>query len=140
MKTFFWICIMGALLASSAAWAKGVSVEPGLWEMKMTMTMPMMPAPQVRSSTECVEEDELDPEQFQMEGESPCSFGDVVVDGDTVAWTLECPSDMGSMTGEWSFTSEGDSMHGEGAMDIDMGGQKMVFTMSWEGERVGDCD
>lgn len=129
-----------ALVLPCMALAEGVAVNPGRWEMSMTMNMPMMPAPQVRTETECVEETELNPEDFQMEGDSPCAVGDIDVDGDTVRWTLQCPSEMGSMSGEWSFTSSGDSMHGEGSMTADMGGQKMELTMSWEGRRVGDCD
>jgi len=139
MKILKW-ALLAALLSPGAVLAKGVEVEPGLWEMTMTMTMPMMPAPQVRTTTECVEETELDPKNFQMDEDSPCTIGDVQVDGNTASWTLQCPSDMGSMTGRWSFTSSGDSMQGEGGMTMDVGGQKMAITMSWEGRRLGDCE
>ena len=47
---------------------------------------------------------------------------------------------MGATRGEWSFTSAGDTMHGEGTMTAEMGQQSMVFTMRWDGERIGACD
>jgi hypothetical protein len=140
MKKLLWITVFGLALLPGSVLAKGVEVEPGLWEMTMTMEMPMMPVPQVRTTTECIEENEINPDAFQMQEDSPCTIGDVVVDGDTITWTLQCPSDMGLMAGKWSFTSQGDSMQGDGTMTMDMGGQKMVMTMSWEGKRVGDCD
>jgi hypothetical protein len=141
MKKLLWIAVFGVSLLPGSLLAKGVEVEPGLWEMTMTMQMPMMPTPQLRTSTECIEETELDPKTFQMEEDSPCKVGDVAVEGDTLSWAVDCPSEMGSMTGKWSVTSSGDSMRGEGSMSGDMGGgQKMVITMSWEGNRVGDCD
>lgn len=119
--------------------AEGVSIEPGMWEMSMSMQMPMFPAPQEKTYTECVEETELDPEDFQMEDDGTCTFGDIELEGDTISWSMECPNPMGVSRGQWSFTSEGDSMHGEGSMVTDVGGQSMEFTMNWQGNRVGDC-
>ena len=120
--------------------AKGVSIEPGKWEMSMSMQMPMFPNPQERTYTECVEQTELDPQDFQMQDDQFCEFGDVNLDGDTISWSMECPNDMGVSRGQWSFTSAGDSMHGEGSMKTEMAGQTMEFTMNWKGKRIGDCD
>ena len=47
--------------------AEGVPMTPGKWEMTMTMEMSMLPAPQVRTYTECVEESELNPDKFKMD-------------------------------------------------------------------------
>ncbi len=140
MRKIVALCLVLGMAAPALVLAKGVAVTPGLWEMSMSMTMPMMPAPQERSYTECVEEAELDPEDFQMDQETPCDVNDMVVEGKTISWSLACPGPMGTTEGQWSFTSEGDSMYGEGSMTADMGGQKMEFTMSWQGNRVGDCE
>jgi hypothetical protein len=133
-RTILLCLILGALVPVSAS-AKGIAVNPGFWEMSMTMTMPMFPAPQTRSYEECVEETELDPEDFQMDEDSECAASEVTVNGDTIDWVLKCDETVG----RWSFTSTGDSMHGDGSMTVDTGDGEMVFTMSWEGKRLGDC-
>lgn len=140
MTKFLALCLFLGMAAPAAVSAKGVAVTPGLWEMSMSMNMPMMPVPQERSYTECVQETEIDPEKFQMDQETPCDVNDMVVDGKTISWSLSCPGPMGTTEGQWSFTSEGDSMHGNGAMTAEMGGQNMEFTMSWKGKRIGDCE
>jgi hypothetical protein len=133
--------IPGLLLISSAgALADGVPMTPGKWEMKTTMEMSMFPAPQVRTFTECIEETELKPENFNMEEDSPCDMADIEIDGNTVRWSISCPGAMGNMTGNWEFTSAGDSVIGTGSMSADMGGMAMEMKMNWEGERLGDCE
>jgi hypothetical protein len=137
--------LAGLLLASTAI-AEGVSVNPGKWEMTMTMEMetdldlPVQMPPQTHTSTECIEQEELGPDDFEMEEDSPCEFGEVSIDGNTVSWSVTCPGPAGSMTGNWSFTSHGDTITGQGSMSGDMGGQSMDFSMTWGGRRIGDCD
>lgn len=128
------------LLSVSVAHADGVSLEPGLWEMRFSMTMPMLSDPQERTFTDCVEETTFDPEDFQMDEDSGCSTSSPEVDGGTISWSMECSGPMGPSSGTWSFTSNGDSMQGEGKMVSDLGGQQMEILMSWSGERLGDCD
>ena len=138
--------ILPGLLLAATALADGVAVDPGQWEMKMTMEMktsmdlPMVIPPRTMTTTECVEEDELGPDSFNMEEDSLCEFGDVAVEGNTVSWSISCPGPAGSMSGNWSFTSEGDTVEGQGTMAGNMGGQDMEFHMSWNGKRIGDCD
>jgi len=128
------------LLSASVARADGVSLEPGLWEMRFSMKMPMLSDPQERTFTDCVEETTFDPEDFQMDEDSGCSTSSPEVDGGTISWSMECSGPMGPSSGTWSFTSNGDSMQGEGKMVSDLGGQQMEISMSWSGERLGDCD
>jgi hypothetical protein len=40
---------------------------------------------------------------------------------------------------EWSATSSGDSVEGMGDMTMNMAGQTMSMTMTWTGERIGQC-
>ncbi len=115
-------------------------MTPGKWEMTMTMEMSMLPEPQTRTSTDCIEETEISPENFNMDEDSPCEFGDVEIDGNTIRWNIHCPSPAGAMTGSWEFTSTGEAVTGKGSMSTEMGGQTMEFTMNWKGQRIGDCD
>ena len=75
-----------ASLFSATAFAGGITIEPGLWKMNMTMEMSMLPQPQVHSSQECIEESELQPDDFNMDENSPCKISDAVVDGNTANW------------------------------------------------------
>ena len=55
-------------------------------------------------------------------------------------WTIDCPVEGGgTMHAEWQATSGGDTVEGEGKMTMEVMGQKMDMTMSWTGERVGEC-
>ena len=115
-------------------------MTPGKWEMKMTMQMSMLPAPQVRTYTECIEEDELSPESFETDENSPCTPSDFEIDGNTARWSISCPGPAGEMTGNWEFTSDEDTVTGNGSMSANMGGMTMEMNMDWDGKRVGDCD
>lgn len=120
--------------------AEGVPINPGMWEMTSTMTMSMMPTPQTTTVEECIEEDILNPEKFNMDEDSPCAITDVSLDGNTATWSINCPTEGGpAMEGQWEVTSHGDTLTGKGQMTAEFSGQKMGFDMQWEGKRVGDC-
>ena len=134
------LMILLAMAMPLAAVADGISIEPGQWRMKMTMTMSMMPQPQERTVEECIEKDTLSPEDFQdSTDDSGCTFEDFTVDGNTASWSLSCPNEAGVMGGQWTVTSHGDSVEGEGSMSMDIHGQQMGFSTTWTGERIGPC-
>ncbi len=133
-------CILAALFSASVN-AKGVPIKPGLWEFTTTVSMPMLPQPRVDTTTECVEEDELSPEKFNQDQDTPCDITNVVQSGNTISWSMFCPTGAGTMMqGQWKFTSFGSSISGNGAMAMEMGGQQMEIKMEWKGKRTGNCD
>ncbi len=128
-------------LVSIPIFAGGIPIEPGLWEMTSTMTMPMLPSPRVSTNTQCIDKDELSPETMNQEAmDSNCTFTSRTVDGNTMKWSMACDSKGGASRGEWEASSYGDTMTGGGTITVDMQGQSMVMTMKWDGKRVGDCD
>ena len=132
---------LAAIFFAGTSNAAGVAIDPGQWEMTSTMTMSMMPQPQTTTVLECIEENTLNPEDFNMDKDSPCAITDVTVEGNTVRWFINCPTEGGPvMNGNWEITSSGDSLSGKGTMLTEFSGQKMGFDMSWEGKRVGDCE
>ena len=133
--------ILGMLFfAVPAAWADGIPVEPGLWEMSSTVNMPMMAQPRVTTTTECMKESEISMDDMGGEDIDPnCQFEMAQVDGNTMKWSVDCPVEGGTSHGEWEATSSGDSVTGEGLVTISFQGQAMEMTMSWEGKRIGDC-
>ncbi len=131
---------LATLLFAGAALAKGVAINPGQWEMTNTLQMSVLPQPQVRSTTECIKESELNPDDFNMDEDNPCEITDVVVDGNSASWSISCPSQDGLlMQGKWQFTSGGDTLEGSGSMSADAAGMKLDFKMDWKGKRIGDC-
>ena len=129
-----------ALFFAGNVTAEGLSIEPGQWEMTMTMTMSMMPQPQTTTVSECMTEDVLSPENFNMDKDNPCDITNVTFEGNTARWSINCPTEGGPpMEGQWEITSKGDSLTGNGSMSANFSGQEMSFTMNWDGKRVGDC-
>ena len=131
-----------ALAASlSLAQAATIPVEPGLWEMTSTISMPMLPQPQVNKQTECITRDQLSMDDVGGEDLDPaCTLEAAQIDEKTMKWTFDCPvEDGGRSRGDWQATSHGDRVEGSGVMKMEMQGQAMEMTMRWEGRRVGDC-
>jgi len=133
--------IVGILFfATPVAWAGGIPVEPGMWEMSSTMTMPMLPQPRVTTTTECIRESEISMDDMgDGEIDPNCQFDMAQLDGNTMKWSFDCPVEGGTSHGEWEATSSGNSVTGNGLVTMSFQGQTMEMTMSWEGKRVGDC-
>jgi hypothetical protein len=140
MRFHIFLTGLATVLISATSSAAGVSIQPGMWEMTFAMTVPMMPQPQSKTVKECIEKDEISPESFNMEEDSPCQISDMSVEGETARWSINCPQEGGPvMEGQWEFTSNGDSISGSGTMSTEFSGQKMGFDMTWVGKRIGDC-
>ena len=133
--------ILGILFFTApVARADGIPVEPGMWEMSSTMTMPMLAQPRVTTTTECMTESEISMDDMGGEEMEPnCQFEMAQVDGNTMKWSFDCPVDGGTSHGEWEATSSGDSVTGNGVITMSFQGQTMEMTMSWQGKRIGDC-
>lgn len=132
---------LATVLFAGTTIAEGVSIQPGMWEMTTTMTMSMMPQPQTNTVNECINEDEINPESFNMDEDNPCNITEVVINGNTARWSINCPTEAGpAMEGQWEFTSNGDSISGSGNMSTEFSGQTMAFDMTWKGKRVGPCE
>lgn len=128
------------MLVSFSALAEGIPVEPGLWKMTSTVNMPMLPQPRVTTVTECMEKSEITMDEVGGEGMDPnCTFEMEQIDGNTMKWTVDCPVDGGTSYGQWQATSGGDTVSGEGLLTMSFQGQTMEMTMTWEGQRIGEC-
>ena len=128
-------------LTATVARADGIPVEPGMWEMSSTMTMPMLAEPRVTTTTECMTESEISMDDMGGEDMDPnCQFEMAQIDGNTMKWSFDCPVEGGTSHGEWEATSGGDSVTGNGVITMSFQGQTMEMTMSWQGKRIGDCN
>jgi len=136
----FPVLILASLVSAAPAFAAGIPVEPGLWEMTSTMNMPMLPEPRVTTVTECMSRSELSPDEMGAQGMDPnCTYDSVQVDENTLRWWFDCPVEGGTSHGEWEAVSGGDTMEGSGEITMSFQGQDMTMTMEWAGRRIGDC-
>ena len=140
MYKLTWIALT-LLVAPVAARADAIPVEPGLWEMTSTVNMPMLPQPKVSTRTDCIEEEEISMDDVGGEDMGPeCSFETAQADESTLQWSFTCPMEGGGTShGEWQATSFGDRVTGSGKVSMEMQGQVMEMTLSWEGKRIGEC-
>ena len=139
MKRAKILAVLVVLIPALCA-AETITVEPGHWQMSMTVQMSMLPQPQVNTFEECIEDGEMKPEDFSAsDDDSDCTFGQPEFEGNTATWTITCPGQTEPMEGQWSITSHGDSIEGEGSMSTQLQGQTIDFSMHWEGHRTGEC-
>ena len=136
MRTFLsFVCVV-AIVAAAGAQAPKSPQKPGKWQVKMEMDMPGMPMKMPPITTEvCLTEADLaDPQKaVPKDAKSDCKVSDYRVTGNTVTWSMECPSQKMKGTGEATYT--GDSY--TASMKMQMGEQKM--NMKHSGTWLGTC-
>lgn len=121
--------------------AAGISVEPGMWEMTTTLNMPMLPAPQTTTVSQCLEDSEFDLEDMSTEELDPnCNMTADQVDDSTVKWTMDCPVEGGTSRAEWRITSAGNTIEGDGKVSVSVMGQEMEMTTTFTGKHTGPCN
>ena len=128
-------------LVSQPVMAAGISVEPGMWEMTTTLNMPMMPAPQTTTVSECIEDTDFDMEDMSTEDLDPnCTMTSDQVDDSTAKWSMDCPLEGGGTSrAEWRVTSTGKSIEGDGKISVSVMGQEMEMTTTFTGKHTGAC-
>ena len=128
---------IAAALAAGAVYAETLKMNPGNWETTVVMNHPML-GNQTNTQTQCIEEEEFDPNQF-LQGQEECTMVEQNVSGNTLTFEMECNAQgtRSSMTGEMSITDD----TGTGSMQISMevAGQKFDMKMDFDSKRLGDC-
>ncbi len=131
--------VVSVLALALPALAEGMKVDPGKWEFRSTSKTPMGPAPVPETTTECITESEMDPDEFLDEAKG-CSVVEKDVASDKMTYVMSCDGPTGPMTGRAVFRSTGSTVKGGMKMQVDFNGQPMTFETTWEGKRVGDCE
>ncbi len=150
MKKVFAVLIatIVLLLFAKAVLAEGTNIKPGKWEIKTTVTMPMMPEAKVTTQTECITPEEASYPLAAIIEDSTCKVLNKEENGNTLEFELECEGEMGmKMNGKGHFTANGTTASGKMEMTMNMpqnipqmDGQSMKMTQEWEGKRIGNCD
>lgn len=110
--------------------------KPGKWQIKMETEMPGMPMKLPAITMEhCVTEQDLSDPQKSVPNDpkSKCKATQYTVKGNTVSWTVDCPEQKVSGTGEITYS---DSTF-DGTMKMKMDKQEM--TTKYSGKWLGAC-
>ena len=118
--------------------ADSLPITPGLWETTSTMDNPFLGS-RTYTNQECMKEMKFDPKEM-MEG-MPADACEVntKVSGNTMTYDMNCDMQGGQMTGNGSFTVNGDTVQGQMVMKSQISGQTIEMTMESNGKRIGDC-
>ena len=142
------IVTIAMLFIVKVVMAEGPDIKPGKWEIKTTVTMPMMPEAKVTTQTECITPEEASDPLAAIIEEGTCKVLSKEESGNTLKFELECEGEMDmKMNGNGHFTANGTTASGKMEMTMNMpqdipqmGGQSMKTTQEWEGKRIGNCD
>ena len=138
MKKFIFIAAQICMIFTNLAIADTLPIDPGLWEFTSTSTNSFTGQQETETDTECVVEDEYDPATM-MEDEDDCEMLESNLNGDTLTFSMSCGLQMGNMTMNGVYQSDGDTVQGTMVMEMSFGGQTMTSEGSFAGKRIGDC-
>jgi hypothetical protein len=131
LSAFAALVVMTAVMPAAAA---ENPQKPGKWKIAMQMEMPGIPIkiPPVNFEVCLTEEDLKDPQKsVPTDPKSDCKVSDYKIDGDTVSWTMNCPKQKMTGSGEITFDDESYT----GSMKMKVGEQEMgtKYTGKWLG-------
>ena len=132
------------LIATAVAFAFSISalaqdMPGGLWEIKMKMDMPGMPAEMAakmgaQTITHCVKpgERKWSEQRSPNDRDRQCEQTDMKVNGNKVSWKMKCKD---GTTGEGTVTHNGRDAY---KMDMAMNSPRGNMKMQTEGKRIAD--
>lgn len=133
------LALAGALLVLPfTTGAAELEINPGLWETTMTRTNPMTGEPTTETTTECVRETSFNPSDVMKDAQG-CELVKDELNGNTLAFRMECNMQGSQATVDGTFQSDGQTGRGNMDMDMSMGEMKMSMNMNWTSKRIGDC-
>ena len=137
MKATILIATAVALAFSISALAQ--DMPGGLWEIKMKMDMPGMPAEMAakmgaQTITHCVKpgERKWSEQRNPNDRDRQCEQTDMKVNGNKVSWKMKCKD---GTTGEGTVTHNGRDAY---KMDMAMNSPRGNMKMQTEGKRIAD--
>ena len=139
--SIYWALLAFITVPRAVAAADGLNLEEGYWETMVTIAIQggILPVPAIKSG-KCITH--RDPLPNAVESSAMhCRVFDKAVDGDDVAWRLECRDEKGKMEGRAKITYLGDKFHGkmDALVTQSEGDHRARLEYVMNGERVRDC-
>jgi hypothetical protein len=129
------VCVVVVTAAVAAQTPKSPQ-KPGKWKVTMETEMPGMPMKMPVTTTEvCLTEQDLaDPQKsVQSDPKSKCTVSDYKVTGNTVTWSMSCPDQKVTGTGEMTYAAETYT----GTIKMKMADREV--TQKHSGKWIGPC-
>jgi len=123
------------LLATAAE----LTINPGLWETKITRTNPMTGSATTNTNTECVKEETTFNPRSMLAQAKDCRVMKDDLDGDTLNFQMKCNVQGATTEVTGMYQAGNDSGKGNMEMKMNMGGMSMSMNMNWTAKRLGDC-
>lgn len=146
MKVFIIAAASLALFAAPALAQDKMSVKPGQWMTKSTVSMSMMPQPQVHEESTCItpEDATFDPEKL-MDESSECTIESIEQSSREMSFTMTCVVEGGlPMTGEGQFETDEsrETMTGTMVFNGEIPGMNtpLEMTVDMTARRTGECE
>jgi len=131
------LCIVFAAVSLAHA-ADSVPITPGLWEINTTSTNPFSGS-KSRTGQECMTEDVFEPSKMMADIPADACDVNTHVSGNTISYDMNCSMQGQQMTGNGTFTVNGDTAKGEMTMKSSISGQTFEMNMVSDASRIGDC-
>jgi Protein of unknown function (DUF3617) len=136
--------ILGGALAGSRAAnaADHPNIQPGSWEITISMEMPGMPARPAMTNTHCIKPDHVKDSQsfadsMQERNRGKCKVSDLKLESDKLSYSFACES---GATGTTEMVFGGTTYEGTNKITVTgRGNGPMTMTQHFKGKRVGDC-
>lgn len=134
-------CPAVTLLLGATAWASGVAILPGAYEITARIEMPHLEENLRYSTTRerhCLSGHDLTSvfPILQHESLAGCRLGDETREGDILRYRLVCQNPQAAGGSARLDTSPGRIA---GVLEVKMGGKNMTFTQRIEATRLGAC-
>lgn len=142
MKNWKWIILVLGVSITATAWASGLKLQPGLWQLTTKMTVSGMPfamPPRTLTLKKCLTRDQIQHPWREYQKRKNCKQSGLKLTGNSASWQLACTGEN-AMQGEGSMRIDSPTKyHGQMTMTGRDGGQTMKTHVEFSAHRVGAC-
>ena len=132
----FWVAMLSAAVA--AVPARALDMNPGKYEITVTMEMKGMPAGMpAQTMVQCLTEQ--DPVPNASADAQGCKVKDMNSRGNTVTYTMECDQQGMKNESAGEVTFSGDTFEGKTTTKMGPSAGGMTVTVKTKGRRIGSC-
>ena len=142
-------CVCGCILVAITGLSWGFEINPGNWEITTTVTMPMLPQPQVSTTTECITREKARQDPLAAINKAGhCRALARKEQGNSLDFKVECQQRNMVSHGVGHYVADGNTMSGFMEIRMDMPAmpaaqgmpvRAMQVKTSWKGRRLGPC-
>ncbi len=142
MKNLKWMVLALGVSVPAAAFAGGLNMRPGLWEMTMKVTMTGMPfaiPAQTKILKECLKKRQIEHPWKSMQAQKDCKFTDVRITGHSASYKMKCGGEETTRGKGVVIVDSPTRMHERTDMTMQADGRTVTVHAEGSGRRLGSC-